>query len=513
MRNLFTRFSQFVIKRPVFVLFIAFICAVALITGVIRVAMATGNETFIKTSTDTYRNNVFLENTFGGENIVVLFKAQSLDDLLTVDNLAKINQVEQSLVSNENVFSVISPVTMLNEITTKQSETMLDAVFEMKDGLAEMSIRLQDVSTSIQEMRRDMPELDLSGTTTNFTQVTSAMDNLILGQQELEMGIRELGAGYEQFGNMALTTGEQLSLFSLSLEQIFQDLSLPQQQANELLMKSAGLKQAGENLTEAGTKMKQISTKSTTMADAPLQTAAGLSTMKDGLLTQVNQLKDIQNQLPDFSQLDDLAEGMNLFSENVLKISEGLETILENSNIMYPGLPRSEKTLATLLYDDDSHLRPIFSQTVLDENHVVMLIRLNGNISDEKKEQVVTLTEDTLAKNPLISAEATVTGKPVLDLALRTEMRNSMQRMVAMALILMVTIVSIVFKVRWRLFPLFVNFLAVVATMGLMGHISLPMTMVSMAAFPILIGLGIDYAIQFHSRYEEEFIREVHNEI
>jgi len=78
-----------------------------------------------------------------------------------------------------------------------------------------------------------------------------------------------------------------------------------------------------------------------------------------------------------------------------------------------------------------------------------------------------------------------------------------------MALVLMVIIVCIVFKVRWRLLPLAVNFFAVVATMGLMGHASIPMTMVSMAAFPILIGLGIDYAIQFHNRYEEEFMQEV----
>ena len=32
----------------------------------------------------------------------------------------------------------------------------------------------------------------------------------------------------------------------------------------------------------------------------------------------------------------------------------------------------------------------------------------------------------------------------------------------------------------------------------------MPMTMVSMAVFPILIGLGIDYSIQFQNRYEEE---------
>ncbi|NLY45040.1 MAG: RND family transporter, partial [Tissierella sp.] len=41
-------------------------------------------------------------------------------------------------------------------------------------------------------------------------------------------------------------------------------------------------------------------------------------------------------------------------------------------------------------------------------------------------------------------------------------------------------------------------------TLGLMGHLNVSMTMVSMAVFPILIGLGIDYFIQFQNRYEEE---------
>ena len=41
----------------------------------------------------------------------------------------------------------------------------------------------------------------------------------------------------------------------------------------------------------------------------------------------------------------------------------------------------------------------------------------------------------------------------------------------------------------------------------MMGFLQIPLTMVSMAAFPILIGLGIDYAIQFQNRIEEEFQR------
>ena len=39
---------------------------------------------------------------------------------------------------------------------------------------------------------------------------------------------------------------------------------------------------------------------------------------------------------------------------------------------------------------------------------------------------------------------------------------------------------------------------------GLMGFLSLPLTMVTISGLPILIGLGVDFAIQFHSRFDEE---------
>ena len=97
-----------------------------------------------------------------------------------------------------------------------------------------------------------------------------------------------------------------------------------------------------------------------------------------------------------------------------------------------------------------------------------------------------------------------VSGKPVLDSSLRTEMKSNMIIMVASAVALMLIILNLVFRVRWRALSLGIIFVSVIATLGLMGHLNVSMTMVSMAVFPILIGLGIDYSIQFQNRYEEE---------
>jgi hypothetical protein len=61
--------------------------------------------------------------------------------------------------------------------------------------------------------------------------------------------------------------------------------------------------------------------------------------------------------------------------------------------------------------------------------------------------------------------------------------------------------------VKWSLLPIPVVFLGIIWSFGAMGFLRIPFTMVSMSAFPVLIGIGIDYAIQFHNRIDEEFVK------
>ncbi|HZK24313.1 MAG TPA: MMPL family transporter [Oscillospiraceae bacterium] len=508
MANLFTGLSRQIVKKPVLTLFMAILIIALLLVGALKISMATGTETFIDTESQTYQDNAYLEETFGGENIVVLLTAENLDTLLTAENLAKLAAVEQTFTHSDSVYTVISPATMVKEMTTKQAATMLAGVSEMKDGLTTMSSRLLDVAASIRKMKAEMPNVDFSKTAASFQELTSLLDNLITGQKQLPTGIAELGSGYNQFGTLAAKTGTQIKLFSGQFAQMLETLPLEDGKKNELRQQTAGLAQAGEMLTEAGSKMTQISWQAGSMAEAPLQTAQGLEKMKNGLRTQVKSLQQLQQQMPDLSQLDTLAAAMDTFSQNLLTIAQGLETMLAQSNIMYPGLPRSQQTLELLLYEESGELRPLFNQTIVDQQHALMMIKLQGQLSDAEKEEVVEQLNNALTRNKLTSVKTTVTGKPVLDMVLRSEMRQSMQKMVVLAVLLMVAIITLIFNVRWRLFPLVVNFIAVLATMGLLGHLQLPMTMVSMAAFPILIGLGIDYSIQFHSRYEEEYWQE-----
>jgi hypothetical protein len=74
----------------------------------------------------------------------------------------------------------------------------------------------------------------------------------------------------------------------------------------------------------------------------------------------------------------------------------------------------------------------------------------------------------------------------------------------ALAVLVMVGVLASTFRVRWRLLSLLVVGVGTLWTFGLVGWLGLPVSMTTMAVLPVLIGLGIDYAIQFHNRYQEE---------
>lgn len=99
----------------------------------------------------------------------------------------------------------------------------------------------------------------------------------------------------------------------------------------------------------------------------------------------------------------------------------------------------------------------------------------------------------------------TVTGEAAFGQQMMAEMETSMGILLLAAMILMVVAVGILFgQVRYRLLSVVIVAAGVLFTFGIMGLSGMKISMVVIGAFPILIGIGIDYAIQFHSRFDEE---------
>ena len=68
----------------------------------------------------------------------------------------------------------------------------------------------------------------------------------------------------------------------------------------------------------------------------------------------------------------------------------------------------------------------------------------------------------------------------------------------------MALVLALVFRSRLRLLPLAVALGAVAITFGLMSLLGASLTMASIAVLPVLLGLGVDYAIQCQARASEE---------
>ena len=85
-------------------------------------------------------------------------------------------------------------------------------------------------------------------------------------------------------------------------------------------------------------------------------------------------------------------------------------------------------------------------------------------------------------------------------------LRGGMLTLGGIAVAIMVVILLVLFNVRWRLLPLLVILVGVVWAFGLAGYLGIPLTIVTIAGLPVMLGVGIDYAIQMHARVEEEAV-------
>jgi uncharacterized protein len=144
-----------------------------------------------------------------------------------------------------------------------------------------------------------------------------------------------------------------------------------------------------------------------------------------------------------------------------------------------------------------------------DERHTMLSIELPVSL---KEAQLGELFQETKGQVKMSDFPAdvgvTVTGEPALMKAITEEMAKSNGPIMGLAGLLMILALLLTFRhVKWSLLPIPIVFLGIFWTFGAMGYLQIPFTMVSMSAFPVLIGIGIDYAIQFHNRIDEEFTK------
>ena len=101
-----------------------------------------------------------------------------------------------------------------------------------------------------------------------------------------------------------------------------------------------------------------------------------------------------------------------------------------------------------------------------------------------------------------------VTGEPVIVSDLTSSISHSIELLLIAVLLVMAGTLGLVFSGRPRLLPLALALLAAALTFGALSAVGASLTMASIAVLPVLVGLAVDYAIQFQARVDEEAERE-----
>ena len=137
-----------------------------------------------------------------------------------------------------------------------------------------------------------------------------------------------------------------------------------------------------------------------------------------------------------------------------------------------------------------------------------ILIRLKPGLSDSQRKRAIALIRSAVHDKQFKLANGqryVISGVPVVVNSLASAVQDSIFVLLAAALIVMAATLLLVFRTRrrLRLLPLGLAMAAAAMTYGavfLAGH---ELTMASIAALPVLIGLAVDYAIQLQARFDE----------
>jgi uncharacterized protein len=148
-----------------------------------------------------------------------------------------------------------------------------------------------------------------------------------------------------------------------------------------------------------------------------------------------------------------------------------------------------------------------------------IVIRLKPDLSEAERRRAIELIEAAVADAtprkacgeggkpaPCFELEGgtyVVSGAPLVIDGVSRALKDALLVLFAVAVGVMAFVLLLVFRSPWPLLPLAIALMAVGITFGLLALVGGSLTMASIAALPILVGLAVDYAIQFQARYDE----------
>jgi uncharacterized protein len=140
-------------------------------------------------------------------------------------------------------------------------------------------------------------------------------------------------------------------------------------------------------------------------------------------------------------------------------------------------------------------------------NTALVSVRMRSGLSEATRIKTIGLIRQAVGMSQwhLQHGESyLVTGEPVIVSDLTSAITHSIELLLVAVLLVMAATLGLVFLGRPRLLPLALALLAAALTFGALSAVGASLTMASIAVLPVLVGLAVDYAIQFQSRVGDE---------
>jgi hydrophobe/amphiphile efflux-3 (HAE3) family protein len=147
-----------------------------------------------------------------------------------------------------------------------------------------------------------------------------------------------------------------------------------------------------------------------------------------------------------------------------------------------------------------------FAYLFPSKNAALIQMRLRPGLTEAEQTRAIDLIRTATGEKvfkPRKGARYIVTGVPVVAQGLAEAVQRSIFILLGAALLLMAATLALVFRSRLRLLPLGLALAAAAMTFAALSVAGGSLTMASIAALPVLIGLAVDYAIQFQARFDE----------
>ena len=191
------------------------------------------------------------------------------------------------------------------------------------------------------------------------------------------------------------------------------------------------------------------------------------------------------------------------------RFKEGLATLaLQYGLTARPSLD-DPSFVSTLVFDSSKPAgtpKARFAYLFPNREAALISARLKAGLSERERTRTIALIRAAVAMKQwrLQHGESyLVTGEPVIVADLTGEIAHSIELLLVAVVLVMALALSLIFRGRPRLLPLGVALLAAALTFGALSVVGASLTIASIAVLPVLVGLAVDYAIQFQSRVEE----------